>query len=145
MTESNPEPLFCHAVPGFITLLGFKFMFSYGGPINFYLKASGLQAVGFLDIDAGWKARIIGLLVNAWISIPTSMLLATGILSCMETIIGKNGLIYWKYDLAFSLATIVIGAILMFCSFDQVTTVRMLGTVMVYLGALGAVENRSGK
>ena len=73
------------------------------------------------------------------------LVLATGILSCMETIIGKNGLIYWKYDLAFSLATIVIGAILMFCTFDQVTTVRMLGTVMVYLGAVGAVENRSGK
>lgn len=68
--------------------------------------------------------------------------LATGILSCMETIIGRNGLAYWKYDLAFSLATIVIGAILMFCTFDQVTTVRMLGTVMVYLGAVGAVENR---
>ena len=68
--------------------------------------------------------------------------LATGILSLMETIIGRNGLAYWKYDLAFSLATIVIGAIIMFCTFDQVTTVRMLGTVMVYLGAVGSVENR---
>ncbi len=77
-------PILAYAVPGFITLLGFKFMFSYGGPINYYLKAFGFQAVGFLDIDAGWKARIIGLLVNAWISIPTSMLLATGILSNMS-------------------------------------------------------------
>ena len=71
--------------------------------------------------------------------------LAIGILSCMETIVGKNGLSYWKFDMAFSLATMVIGAILMICTFDQITTVRMLGTVMVYLGALGAVENRSGK
>ncbi len=77
-------PILAYAVPGFITLLGFKFMFSYGGPINYYLKALGFQSVGFLDIDAGWKARIIGLLVNAWISIPTSMLLATGILSNMN-------------------------------------------------------------
>ncbi len=77
-------PIIAYAVPGFITLLGFKFMFSYGGPINYYLKVFGLQAVGFLDIDAGWKARMIGLLVNAWISIPTSMLLATGILSNMN-------------------------------------------------------------
>lgn len=77
-------PIVAYAVPGFITLLGFKFMFSYGGPINYYLKVFGFQAVGFLDIDAGWKARIIGLLVNAWISIPTSMLLATGILSNMN-------------------------------------------------------------
>ena len=77
-------PILAYAVPGFITLLGFKFMFSYGGPINYYLKALGFQSVGFLDIDAGWTARIIGLLVNAWISIPTSMLLATGILSNMN-------------------------------------------------------------
>lgn len=77
-------PILAYAVPGFITLLGFKFMFSYGGPINYYLKNMGLAPVGFLDIDAGWKARIIGLLVNAWISIPTSMLLATGILSNMN-------------------------------------------------------------
>ena len=77
-------PILAYAVPGFITLLGFKFMFSYGGPINYYLKVMGLEPVGFLDIDAGWKARIIGLLVNAWISIPTSMLLATGILSNMN-------------------------------------------------------------
>ena len=78
-------PILAYAVPGFITLLGFKFMFSYGGPINYYIKALGGNSVGFLDIDAGWKARIIGILVNAWISIPTSMLLATGILSNMNS------------------------------------------------------------
>lgn len=78
-------PILAYAVPGFITLLAFKFMFSYGGPINYYITAAGGSAVGFLDIDAGTKARIIGLLVNAWISIPTSMLLATGILSNMNT------------------------------------------------------------
>lgn len=78
-------PILAYAVPGFITLLAFKFMFSYGGPINYYITAAGSSAIGFLDIDAGNKARIIGLLVNAWISIPTSMLLATGILSNMNT------------------------------------------------------------
>lgn len=77
-------PIFAYAIPGFITLLGFKFMFSYGGPINHYITEMGLQAVGFLDLDAKWSARIIGLLVNAWISIPSSMLLATGILSNAE-------------------------------------------------------------
>ena len=70
-----------YAIPGFITLLGFKFMFSYGGPINYYITEMGNQAIGFLDLDAKWSARVIGLLVNAWISIPSSMLLATGILS----------------------------------------------------------------
>ncbi len=78
-------PILAYAVPGFITLLAFKFLFSYGGPINYYITAAGRHAVGFLDIDAGIKARLIGLFVNAWISIPTSMLLATGILSNMNT------------------------------------------------------------
>lgn len=77
-------PILAYAVPGFITLLGFKFMFSYGGPINYYITMHGHHAIGFLDIDAGWMARIIGIAVNAWITIPTSMLLATGILSNMN-------------------------------------------------------------
>lgn len=74
-------PVLAYAVPGFITLLGFKFMFSYGGPVNQIITGMGHKAVGFLDIDAKWIARLIGLLVNAWISVPSIMLLATGILS----------------------------------------------------------------
>ncbi len=78
-------PILAYAVPGFITLIGFKFMFSYGGPINYYITKAGGNAVGFLDIDAKWPSRIIGLAVNAWLCIPSSMLLATGILSNMNT------------------------------------------------------------
>ena len=77
-------PILAYAVPGFITLLGFKFMFSYGGPINYYITLNGGNPIGFLDIDAGWMAKLIGLLINAWMSVPTSMLLATGILSNMN-------------------------------------------------------------
>lgn len=77
-------PMLAYAVPGFITLLGFKFMFSYGGPINQIITDMGHQAIGFLDIDAKWMARGIGIAVNAWISIPSIMLLATGILSNMD-------------------------------------------------------------
>lgn len=78
-------PILAYAVPGFISLLAFKFMFSYGGPINYYITSAGHSAIGFLDIDAGWKAKLIGLCVNAWITVPTSMLLATGILSNLNT------------------------------------------------------------
>lgn len=71
-------PVLAYAIPGFITLLAFKFMFSYGGPINQLIVANGGTAIGFLDLDAKWSARIIGLLVNCWISVPSIMLLATG-------------------------------------------------------------------
>ncbi|MBR1692508.1 MAG: sugar ABC transporter permease, partial [Lachnospiraceae bacterium] len=74
-------PVLAYAIPGFITLLAFKFMFSYGGPINQLIKAGGGVPVGFLDLDAKWMARLIGLLVNCWISVPSIMLLATGYLS----------------------------------------------------------------
>ena len=74
-------PMLAYAVPGFITLLGFQFMFSYGGPINQIITDMGYRAIGFLDIDAKWIARTIGFGVNAWISVPSIMLLATGILS----------------------------------------------------------------
>ena len=78
-------PVLAYAIPGFITLLAFKFMFSYGGPINQLITAGGGTAIGFLDLDAKWSARIIGLLVNCWISVPSIMLLATGILSNRDT------------------------------------------------------------
>ncbi|SCW75861.1 arabinogalactan oligomer / maltooligosaccharide transport system permease protein [Lachnospiraceae bacterium C10] len=74
-------PILAYAIPGFITLLAFKFMFSYGGPINQMIMANGGEAFGFLDLDARWSARCIGLLVNCWISVPSIMLLATGHLS----------------------------------------------------------------
>ena len=78
-------PILAYATPGFITLLAFKFMFSYGGPINQMIVAAGHTAIGFLDIDAKWMARCIGLIVNAWITIPSTMLLATGMLSNIDS------------------------------------------------------------
>lgn len=104
-------PILAYAVPGFITLLGFKFMFSYGGPINYYLTQGGASAVGFLDIDAGITAKIIGILVNAWISIPTSMLLATGILSNMNNDLydaaSIDGATKWKQFIKITLPFVI--------------------------------------
>ena len=104
-------PILAYAVPGFITLLAFKFMFSYGGPINYYITLAGGSAVGFLDIDAGIKAKLIGLFVNAWISIPTSMLLATGILSNMNTDLYEaasiDGATKWKQFIKITLPFVI--------------------------------------
>ena len=104
-------PILAYAVPGFITLLAFKFMVSYGGPINYYITSAGGSAVGFLDIDAGIKAKLIGLFVNAWISIPTSMLLATGILSNMNTDLYEaasiDGATKWKQFIKITLPFVI--------------------------------------
>ena len=76
-------PILAYAIPGFISMLGFKFMFSQSGPINSMLTAAGKDAIFFLtnDASAKWWARGIGLFVNAWISIPSIMLMASGILT----------------------------------------------------------------
>lgn len=76
-------PILAYAIPGFISMLGFRFMFSQSGPINQSLIASGRQAIFFLSNveSAKWWARGIGLFVNAWITIPSIMLMTTGILS----------------------------------------------------------------
>lgn len=68
-------------------------------------------AVGFLDIDAGIKAKLIGLFVNAWLSIPTSMLLATGILSNMNTDLYEaasiDGATKWKQFVKITLPFVI--------------------------------------
>ncbi len=74
-------PVLAYAIPGFITLLAFKFMFSNGGPINNIIVDNGGQIIDFLGINSKWMARGIGFFVNAWLSVPSIMLLATGILS----------------------------------------------------------------
>ena len=74
-------PILAYAVPGFISLLAFKYMFSNGGPINNIIVDNGGQIVDFLGINSKWMARGIGFFVNAWLSIPSIMLLASGILS----------------------------------------------------------------
>lgn len=80
-------PVLAYAIPGFISMLGFKFMFSQSGPINYYLDQAGLMRIFFLtnDASAKWWARGIGLFVNAWISTPSIMLMTTGILSNINT------------------------------------------------------------
>ena len=77
-------PILAYAIPGFITLLAFKYMFSNGGPINNLIVANGGQIIDFLGINSKWMARGIGFFVNAWLSIPSIMLLATGVLSNMN-------------------------------------------------------------
>ena len=76
-------PILAYAIPGFISMLGFKFMFSQSGPINSLLAAAGKDTIFFLtnDASAKWWARGIGLFVNAWISVPSIMLMTTGILT----------------------------------------------------------------
>ena len=80
-------PILAYAIPGFISMVGFKFMFSQSGPINWLLDNAGHMRIFFLtnDASAKWWARGIGLFVNAWITVPSIMLMTTGILSNINT------------------------------------------------------------
>ncbi len=80
-------PILAYAIPGFITMVGFKFMFSQSGPVNWMLENAGHMRIFFLtnDVSAKWWARGIGLFVNAWITTPSIMLMTTGILSNINT------------------------------------------------------------
>lgn len=75
-------PILAFSIPGFISMLGFKFMFSQSGPINSMLTQAGHDAIFFLtnDPSAKWWARGIGLFVSVWISCPSIMLMVTGLL-----------------------------------------------------------------
>ena len=102
--------------------------------IGILALACGIFAVVKPETVAQYFPILAGLLV-----------LSTGILRSAETIVHRKEFAAWKPVLAVSVATIVLGAILLFCSFDQQTTVRILGTVMLYLGATGAVETGGEK
>ena len=102
--------------------------------IGILALACGIFTVTKPEMIAEYFPILAGLLV-----------LVAGILRTAETIVHRKEFAAWKPVLAVSVATIVLGAILLFCSFDQQTTVRILGTVMLYLGATGAVETGNEK
>lgn len=79
-------PILAYAVPGFITMIGFRYMFSGMGPINWLVvKIWGESArVDFLSLNSVTWARAVCLIVNTWVTIPSSMLLSTSVLSNMN-------------------------------------------------------------
>lgn len=80
-------PMLAYAIPGFITLTGFRFMFSDSGPILGLLQKLGWASDNFtfIGFDSKWSLRILGFFTCAWISVPSIMFLATGILSNINT------------------------------------------------------------
>ena len=99
--------------------------------IGILVLACGIFVVVKPNTVADYFPTLVGLLV-----------LVAGILSCAEAIGRRKESAEWKYMLAVSLATLVLGAIILFRRFDQETTVRILGTGMLYLGAAGAAESK---
>lgn len=68
------------AIPQFISLLIMRNMFNGEfGPINQYLQLIGLSAVPWLS-DPYW-AKVTIVMVNAWVGIPVSMVLTSGVIT----------------------------------------------------------------
>ena len=74
-------PMLAYAIPSFITLTGFCFMFCDSGPIVGQLKALGWVKETFtiISYDSKWSLRLLGFFCCAWIGVPSVMFLATGI------------------------------------------------------------------
>ena len=71
------------AIPQFISLLYVSKLFAVNGVINKWLMDFGWisEAIDFWgDVNAGWRAQILVIVINIWIGIPYLMLIATGIL-----------------------------------------------------------------
>ena len=76
-------PMFAYAIPSFITLSGFCFMFYDSGPIVGLLKDWGWVSENFtiISYDSKWSLRLLGFFCCAWVGVPSVMFLSTGILS----------------------------------------------------------------
>lgn len=92
------------AVPPFVSLLVMRNMLHASGPINAMLQSIGLidQPIPFLT--DGLMAKISVIVVNMWIGIPATMLVATGILITLPTdqleaarVDGATGLQLFRY------------------------------------------------
>ena len=116
--------MLAYAIPGFITLTGFRFLFSDSGPILALLRDWGWvsESFTFIGFDSKWSLRLLGFFSCAWISIPSIMFLATGILSNVNqdmyeaaTLDGANG---WKQFLYLTLPFVLFATTsVLLCSF----------------------------
>ncbi len=93
-------------------------------------------AIGILALAGGIVVLLRPELVAQFFPRLTgAAVLAAGVL-CLVKAFGirkENGA--WKALIAISAATIILGGILLFRPFDEGTTVRILGSIMLYLGA----------
>lgn len=71
------------AIPQFISLLSIANMLGATGPINFALTQNGMSSIPFLTDDLLAKVMII--VVNVWVGVPYTILMASGILMNIPT------------------------------------------------------------
>ncbi|WDC85233.1 sugar ABC transporter permease [Caloramator sp. mosi_1] len=68
-----------YAVPGLISLLIMRLLFSGPGPINDFIEHLGLQRIGWLTDP--YMAKVTLVLINMWLGAPYFMALMTSILT----------------------------------------------------------------
>lgn len=71
-----------YAIPGFVSLLVFRLMFSGVGPINNLLVNLGFDKIPFFT--DGTTAKIMLLLINTWLGAPYFMILISGALTNID-------------------------------------------------------------
>ncbi len=71
-----------YAIPGFVSLLVFRLMFSGVGPINNLISSLGLEKIPFFTDST--MAKVMLLLINTWLGAPYFMVLISGALTNID-------------------------------------------------------------
>jgi uncharacterized membrane protein HdeD (DUF308 family) len=80
------------------------------------------------------------LVVEFFPRLVSAFVLAAGAACIAKAISKRKESDGWIHMFAIAVATVILGGIILFRPFDEVTIVRILGTVLLYLGAGSAVE-----
>ena len=79
------------------------------------------------------------LVVQFFPRLVSAFIIAAGILSVANAIAKRKESDGWIHLFAIAVATVILGGIILIRPFDEVSIVRILGTVLLYLGASATV------
>lgn len=80
------------------------------------------------------------LVIQSFPRLASVFILAVGVASIAKALSNRKEDNRWLNMLATAVATVILGGVILFRPFDELTIVRILGTVMLYVGAGAAVE-----
>ena len=132
-----------------VLLLGIG-MIVLGGVIGIsYLAKKSKEKKDLISAIFGGILIILGIVdliiqktvINIFPTVAGILVILGGIVGIVQSVKGKNNRENWKSTLAVALVSVALGAVMFVRKFDTETIVRILGTALLYLGAVGVVNH----